>query len=574
MIKRILMVFFVIASSLKGWRDTVSPILPSPTVVTVGQETDTFTLSAKTILYYEDAHLAPLAHQLLADIHQQTGLNLSLKQETLKHQQGIVLEVNPMHQQLLAKGQTYGLSAHSSEQIDERYAIAVSARQIRLIGATDEALFRACTSLRQLMGVNKEATTFGIVSQLVQDAPKMAWRGLSLDVSRYFIKPDEVKQVIDMMALYKYNVLHLHLSDNQGWRLEIKQYPELARVGGFVENNDRQGGYYTQEQFSDLVRYAAARYITIVPELELPGHSKAIFQAYPQFRNIASLPFEFEVPGQALYSLDPTDEAAMAMVKSVLTEVAALTPGRFIHIGGDETFGMHEEPYKAFIHQARAIVHSLGKEVVGWQEMTRAEVSEGDVLQHWIRFSRKQIEANEHRKAASATTKQVNKLPAEVTKMLGATYQKAGTDIPTGVKQGAKILLSPGAFTYLDCPFEETSVDASQQAICSRLGMKHYAPQNLRDQYEWDATSLFPELNWKQDIAGVEATIFCETIESFHDVQLMLMPRLTGVAEQAWSTGRILPWDNYRRVISTHQGLWKAISWDYFKSSLIDWEKK
>lgn len=545
-------------------------LIPSPTARQITVD-GVFCLDKHTDINYQDSALVSVAHQLATDLYAQTGWSLIVKKEQSLGR-NIQLSIDPHESFLPEAGQTYGVSAKSSKGVDERYLLQITPNKIRIVGATVEAVFRGCTTLRQLTGVALGQHSIELPTQIIQDAPRFAWRGLSLDVSRSFIEADEVKSVIDMMALYKFNVLHLHLTDNQGWRIEIKQYPKLTTVGGYVENKGRKGGYFTQEQYMDLVRYAAEKQITVVPELDLPGHTEAVFKSYPHFVNAAHLPFKFDMPGQAMVSLDPDDEAAMQMVEVALTEIAALTPGRFIHIGSDETFGMQDDKYAAFVKKSRAIVRRLGKEIVGWQEMARAEVATGDVLQHWISFSRKQILArqSENRKNDDKNSSASN-IPKEVLEMLGATYQKAPNDLPQGIARGAKILLSPGAFAYLDCPYEEESTDILQRADRMRLGLSTYARQNLRDMYDWDPTTLYPAFDWRKDIAGVEATIFGETIETFLDMQFLLLPRLTGIAEKGWNADRSASWEDYRQCLANQAPLWELAGWNFFKSSLIDW---
>lgn len=347
--------------------------------------------------------------------------------------------------------------------------------------------------------------------------------------------------------------------------------------------------YLTQAQYTDIVRYAADRFITIVPELDLPGHSNDIFKAYPQAVNAAKLPFELNLPGQALACLDPDDEPTMQMVGTAIRQIAALTPGRFIHIGADETFGMQDDKYQKFVHRIRSLVHSLGKEVVGWQEMSRAEVAEGDIIQNWIAFSRKQIAAQAKRAEVAKHSKQSSSIPQEVREYLGRTYKKAPQDIPTAISKGAKILLSPQAFCYLDCPYEEESIDPNQKDERDRLGLQQYTRQNLKDMYDWNPircvaapsdtltkgngnTSVAEGSDATKHIAGIEAAIWGESIHSFSDMQFLLLPRLTGVAEKAWGATNNTSWETYRQQLSFQSPLWRKLNWNFFKSSLVDWK--
>lgn len=495
-------------------------------------------------IYYSDKTLAPLAEILAQDLKATTGVKFSVSAKS-PEKAGIILTLG----QVDGLGQTYGTDPAAGDDNDEAYAISIAGNQATLTANSYRGLTNACSSLRQL--ITTEAGAVKAPALEIADAPRLAWRGLLLDVSRHFFTPVEVKQVIDAMALYKMNVLHLHLSDNQGWRFEVKGYKPLSDQ------------YYTQKEYSDLVAYASVRGITIVPELDLPGHSAAVFQAFPQFSNTASLPFEFNFPGQEICALDPDDAEAMEFVKAAITQLCALTPGQYIHIGGDETFGMHDEPYSKFVKQVKALVRSCGKQVAGWQEMARADVGEGDVVQNWIRFSRKQMMMKKDAGKSS--------LPDEVSKMLGATYMKAPSDLPTSIQNGAKVLLSPLAFAYHDCPFEEENLNIAYQERSRELGLKNYAPQNLRDIYEWDPTNLYPYLDIESNIAGIEATLFCETIQSLDDAFTMILPRLASIAEHAWNCGRELPWDGFSSRLPQHESLYRLHNWPFFKSSIIPW---
>lgn len=222
--------------------------------------------------------------------------------------------------------------------------------------------------------------------------------------------------MIDMVALYKMNVLHMHLSDNQGWRIEIKKYPELAEIGGQLPNNGRKGGYYTQEEFKDLVNYAKERFITIIPEVDIPGHTAAVFAAYPDFKNAVKFKTKVNIPGQAFNALDVDDPKAMQFTEDVIAELAALAPGNYIHIGGDEAIGLPHDKFVRFINKTREIVLKNGKKMVGWQETARADISEGDVIQHWIYLKQKSENSSKKKDNIPAEYKEIMALFAEFMK--------------------------------------------------------------------------------------------------------------------------------------------------------------
>ena len=510
-----------------------------------------FRLTAKTRVVYFDASLSMLANQLVTDIQQMTGFKLKIA--PFKASSGdIVLQLDAAHDLLPQNHTTYGVSAQSPEGVDERYAVNVQATQIRLVGASLQGVTLATATLRQMLAQSLE-----VPAQLIQDAPLLAWRGLSLDCSRHFWEVSEVQKVLDMMSLYKLNVLHLHLTDNQGWRLQVNGYPELTA----------QGGSYSQADYQQILSYAERRGITLVPELDIPGHTQAVFNAYPQLPNAAKSPLSFDLPGQAIAALDPSDEATLQLVQTALAQLAALTPGRYIHVGGDETFGMNEEKYLHFIEFVRRYVHTLGKQVIGWQEMARAEVEEGDILQNWISFSKKQIFSKSSNENPAAQA-----IPDEVKQLLSATYLKAPKDLQTAKEKRVRVLLSPSAFCYLDCPYEEQSRDPDQAEQRQNLGLQQYARQNLQDMYEWNPLTYSSVLSSTDDLVGVEAAIWCETIGSFQDLQFLMLPRLTGVAEKAWCPQEKAQWESYRQRLASQSRVWRNLKWNFFQSEMIDWE--
>ena len=325
----------------------------------------------------------------------------------------------------------------------------------------------------------------------------------------------------------------MHLSDNQGWRIEIKKYPELAEIGGQLPNNGRKGGYYTQEEFKDLVNYANERFITIIPEVDIPGHTAAVFAAYPDFKNAVKFKTKVNIPGQAFNALDVDDPKAMQFTEDVIAELAALAPGNYIHIGGDEAIGLPHDKFVRFINKTREIVLKNGKKMVGWQETARADISEGDVIQHWIYLKQKSEDSSKKKDNIPAEYKEIMALFAEFMK-------EAPKDPGLGISKKAKVILSPSGYVYLDHKYLEPSADSTQNAEQERLGMA--------------------------------AAIWCETITNFRDLQFLLMPRLAGVAEKGWSKVENTHWDEYKVRLGAQAPLWEKADWNYFKSSLVDWK--
>lgn len=463
-------------------------------------------------------------------------------------------------------GKGISLVIDQSIQNPEGYQLTVSDNGIRIAGSTDAGVFYGIQTLRKSIPATAQGMNVELPAATINDYPRFAYRGMMLDVSRHFFPVDSVKTYLDILALHNQNTFHWHLSDDQGWRIEIKKYPELAEIGGQLPNNGRKGGYYTQEEFKDLVNYANERFITIIPEVDIPGHTAAVFAAYPDFKNAVKFKTKVNIPGQAFNALDVDDPKAMQFTEDVIAELAALAPGNYIHIGGDEAIGLPHDKFVRFINKTREIVLKNGKKMVGWQETARADISEGDVIQHWIYLKQKSEDSSKKKDNIPAEYKEIMALFAEFMK-------EAPKDPGLGISKKAKVILSPSGYVYLDHKYLEPSADSTQNAEQERLGMAAYEKQTIQEMYDWDPMTFNPTVeNPQKDVAGIEAAIWCETITNFRDLQFLLMPRLAGVAEKGWSKVENTHWDEYRVRLGAQAPLWEKADWNYFKSSLVDWK--
>ena len=463
-------------------------------------------------------------------------------------------------------GKGISLVIDQSIQNPEGYQLTVSDNGIRIAGSTDAGVFYGIQTLRKSIPATAQGMNVELPAATINDYPRFAYRGMMLDVSRHFFPVDSVKTYLDILALHNQNTFHWHLSDDQGWRIEIKKYPELAEIGGQLPNNGRKGGYYTQEEFKDLVNYANERFITIIPEVDIPGHTAAVFAAYPDFKNAVKFKTKVNIPGQAFNALDVDDPKAMQFMEDVIAELAALAPGNYIHIGGDEAIGLPHDKFVRFINKTREIVLKNGKKMVGWQETARADISEGDVIQHWIYLKQKSEDSSKKKDNIPAEYKEIMALFAEFMK-------EAPKDPGLGISKKAKVILSPSGYVYLDHKYLEPSADSTQNAEQERLGMAAYEKQTIQEMYDWDPMTFNPTVeNPQKDVAGIEAAIWCETITNFRDLQFLLMPRLAGVAEKGWSKVENTHWDEYRVRLGAQAPLWEKADWNYFKSSLVDWK--
>jgi hexosaminidase len=398
----------------------------------------------------------------------------------------------------------------------EGYELRVRRDGIEIAAGRPEGVFRGVQTLLQLLpGGGGRSLPAGTVV----DRPRFEWRGFMLDVARHFFAVEDVKRLIDVAALYKLNRLHLHLSDDQGWRLDIRSWPRLARHGGRTAVGGGRGGFYTQAQYAEIVRYAASRYVVVVPEIDMPGHTNAALASYPEL--------SCDGKPRALYtgievgfsSLCIGNAVTDRFIADVLREVAALTPGPYLHVGGDEASSTQPDDYVAFVGQAEQVVRSLGKRLVGWGEIGAAPLSSTSIAQHWH----------------------------------GGRAQQA-------VGRGAKVVMSPAEKTYLDMKYDRSTA----------LGLSWAGFTSVRDAYDWDPATTLPGVA-ERDVLGVEAPLWSETLESIADVEYMALPRLLGHAEIGWSPRRGRSWDDYRRRLAAHGRRLEALGVGYYRAPGIPW---
>jgi hexosaminidase len=353
----------------------------------------------------------------------------------------------------------------------------------------------------------------------IRDTPRFEWRGAMLDVARHFFSVEDVKRYIDLISHYKMNRLHLHLTDDQGWRIEIKSWPRLTEFGGRTQVGGTGGGYYTQEQYKEIVEYARSRYITIVPEIDTPGHTNAALASYAELNSSEEAPALYTGTEVGFSTLWINSEITYRFLDDVIRELAALTPTPYIHIGGDEARSTPEADYKKFIKRFQEIVVAHGKTTVGWNEIGEAELLPGTIAQQWV-----------------------------------------GTGYENAKRQGAKIILSPANKVYLDMKY-----DAS-----TPIGLDWAALISVKDAYDWDPGSYMDGLE-EADILGLEAPLWTETVVTMKDIEYLSFPRVIGVAELAWSS-KGQNWEEYRQRLAAHGKRMEVMGINFYKSPDVDWE--
>ena len=521
------------------------PVVPAPVVVEARE--GVFRLAAGAVVAVEDAALAPVAELFVADVAADGGPALVVGP---KGRAAVTLTFGD---EGLADAPAASGDRADGTFTDERCGLEVTPDGIRVWAATPEGVHRALTTLRQLVVA---AAGEPIPAVRIVDGPRYAWRGLSLDISRTFHGPETIRRVLDMCSLFKVNVLHLHLTDNEGWRFEVPGWPLLTEVGARGATGDRPGGWLSPADLADLDAYAAARFVTIVPEVDMPGHSGAVLQSYPELATAAAA--GVEGLGMPMANLDPDNDATWRFVDAVLDAAIALFPrAAFLHIGGDEAFGMADDAHVRFIDEAVRRVAARGRRVVGWQEIARAGVGPNDVVQYWMN------PASLEQQNTEALTSMI---PAEMLPMIIEHVMKAAGDVPAAVAKGSPILLSLTDVLYFDRPLASASTDPVQEGARPRLGLPFYPPATLRDFVDWEPADLLPE---GARVQGVEGVVWCETVTSRGDLEMLVMPRLAASGEKGWATRRT--WDDYAGRVAAQSAAWTARGWNWFRSEEIDW---
>ncbi|MCP2328716.1 hexosaminidase [Hamadaea flava] len=408
----------------------------------------------------------------------------------------------------------------------EGYRLDVTPGLVAIRATAVAGLHYGAQSLRQLLPPETESTTvqarpWPIPAVHIADEPRFVWRGAMLDVARHFFGVTEVKRFIDVIAAYKINRLHLHLSDSQGWRLEIPSWPRLATYGGSTEVDGTPGGYFTQADYQEIVAYAAQRFITVVPELDMPAHVNAALASYPELNEDGVAPPLYTGYKGIQVSLAIDKDITYRFAEDVLTTVAGLTPGPYLHIGGDEALATTAADYRLFINRIQQIVQTLGKQVVGWEEINTADLAPGTHVQYW----------------------------ADVKKARAA------------VAKGGKLIMSPCKQAYYD----------QQYNADTPIGLNWAGYTDVQDAYSWDPGSCIADVS-ETDVLGPEAPLWTENIRTDADVEFMTLPRMPGLAELGWSPVAGRSWDEYRYRLAAQEPRWTAMGVGYYRSTEVPWQ--
>ena len=547
-LKQIVAVFTLGIALMTGCNDVPltikeASILPIP--VSLKQDTTCFVLPKSTTIGINDPQLKPAAEYLASILSPATGYSFKISEG-----QGNI-----------------NLGIGTIEGTEDAYTLVSNPESVNITGNTYRGVIAGIQSLRQLFPAEIEADkkvsgmSWGIPSVQIQDAPRFGWRGLMLDVSRHFYSKEEVMEFLDLMALYKLNKFHWHLTDDQGWRLEIKKYPLLTEKGAWrkFNNHDRDcikyaaeqdnpdyeipadkiqiiegdtlyGGFYTQEDVKEVIAYAQVRGIDIIPELDMPGHMLA---AVSNYDGVSC--FEETGWGSTFSSpVCPGKDSALEFCKNVYTELIELFPYEYVHIGGDEVektnwkkcpdcqarmkehgLKTEEELQAWFIHEMEKFFNSKGKKMIGWDEIIEGGLSETATVMWW------------------------------------RSWAKLAPSQTTG--QGNDLIFTPNAPFYLDYAQDKKSV------------------QNI---YRYDPMKEVPDADKQHLVKGVQGNIWCEWIPSRERMHYMAAPRMLAIAELGWSANDRKDWTDFQARMADQFGRLNVMDIQYRIPDLEGFMKK
>lgn len=486
-------------------------LIPKP--VSVMATNSSFEITKKTGIYFEweRKDIEPIAKYLAVILQPATGFQLQIN-STPKEPRSAAIYLGLTQNQQLGK---------------EGYKLVITEKKVKLLANQPAGLFRGVQTIRQLLPdeIEMKSPVEGpwlIGTGTILDYPAYEYRGAMLDVSRHFFSVEEVKQYMDYLAAYKINYLHLHLSDDQGWRVEIKSWPNLTTHGGSTQVGGGEGGFYTQKQYRELVKYADERFITIIPEIDMPGHTNAALASYPELNCNGKATKLYTGTRVGFSTLCTKKEITYKFIDDVIGELASMTTGPYIHIGGDESHVTPMKDYIPFINRVQEIVLKHGKRVIGWDEIVHSELKPNTMVQYWS---------------------------------LAKNAKK-------GVDQGAKVLMSPAKRAYLDMQYDSTTA----------LGLHWAGYVEVDKSYSWDPATLVSGIS-KKDILGVEAPLWTETITNMDDLEYMVFPRLPGLAEIGWTPAANRNWSEYKVRLGKHGKRMKALGINYYPSPLVPWDE-
>ena len=494
-------------------------VVPKPAVVNTGA--GKFVFSPKTCWLVENQEQEQVVEQLTALFQQAAGFGMEICYEGNIERHDAIFKTD-------------------SSLATEAYHLSVRPDSIIVEAGGTPGFFYAVQTLRQMLPPQIEASAgqenieWSVPAVEIEDAPRFGYRGFMLDVSRYFMPKENVLKLIDYMGMLKINKLHLHLVDDNGWRLEIRKYPKLTEVGAWRVAREEEfparkgpeageltpvGGFYTQEDIREIVHYAAARSIEVIPEIEMPAHTTSSIAAYPELACDAEGKFVGVLPGFGGYApvYCAGNEKVFEFLEDVIDEVVELFPSQYIHIGGDEATKVYwkkcpkcqarmkaeklpneEELQGYFMQRVNQYVRSKGKTIIGWDELTNSTLPEESVILGW--------------------------------QGMGNAALKAG-------RQGHPFILAPARVMYL----------IRYQGPQWFEPRTYFGNNTLSDVFHYEPLDQIKEPELADRLQGLEACLWCEFVSSPQEAEYLIFPRLTAFAERAWCGTEQRDWTGYLR---------------------------
>ncbi|MEO5501444.1 MAG: beta-N-acetylhexosaminidase [Ginsengibacter sp.] len=531
--KKVILFSLLIAITANVCAQNTLNIVPRPQVVEM--KSGNFLFDKKVSVQFLQSDLNALADYMINQLSDRFGIKISKDKKSSKN---IILSVDK-------KMSTLG---------NEGYTLQVGAEEVKITANNPRGIFYGIQSFLQTIPYEGKKE---IPCLLIQDKPQFAWRGMMLDVSRHFFTVKQVKEFLDILATYKMNVFHWHLTDNQGWRLEIKKYPKLTSVGAWrmekpgavffqkdstlKEKEKRYGGFYTQKEAREIVAYAKDRNITVIPEIDIPGHSEAALAAYPQFscrQQPQIVTNAYGSPPGASDNYCPANDSTFTFLENILTEVMDIFPSKYIHIGGDEVDKTEwkndpkcqalikeknlkdEEGLQSyFIHRIAEFLEHHGKTIIGWDETLQGGLAPNAVVQSWRGI-------------------------------------KGGI---TAAQLHHDVIMSPSNPLY----FNRYQGDPKTEPLAAKWSIN-----TLQKVFEYNPIPI--ELNSADGkyILGAEGAIWTEFFKTNDYLQYMLLPRLLALSEITWSGSENKSWQDFLKKMPYQFKLFEKEKWSYDSKDL------
>jgi hexosaminidase len=499
------------ATSGAGGRTHMSDVVPVP--VETKSTGAGYTVTEDTAIEARDEAAAGVAEYLAGFLRPPTGYELPIVDGPSRGPGG---------------GISLRLDGALSDIGKQGYRMQVNPSGVKIRANEPAGLFAGVQTLRQLLpqaveNEMEQSVEWTVPGGHVRDYPRFDYRGAHLDVARHFFGVDTVKQYIDYLAQYKVNHLHLHLTDDQGWRIEIESWPNLTDEGADSEVGGTAGGYYTKEEYSELVEYAQDRFVTVIPEIDMPGHTGAALESYAELNCDGEKRPEDTGVNVGDTSLCIDKEVTYEFVNDVIREVAEMTPGPYLHIGGDEAHTLTAEEYDYFMDQAVPMVIKNGKRPIGWQQILGADPAEETIAQFW------------------------------------GTSSDA-PEVAAAAEEGHELIMSPASRAYLDMNYNDQD----------GVGQDWAGNTSVKDSYTWNPGSFINGVD-ESSILGPETALWTELVETVDDIEYMTFPRLPAIAELGWSPDEKTDWTEFRQRLAAQGPRWDVQDINYYQSAQVPW---